>query len=149
MRTDPDHWDHMGSCWEVSDRGFPPQFIRGGHVLPLGTTICVKGGCPEMQVAFLQLALLLRAAVPHPFQHHGPISWKTIFPWVGVGEWFQNDSSSLPLCALCCCCCQVASVTSDSVQPHRQQPTRLPSPWDSPEHWSGLPFPSPMHESEK
>ena len=55
---------------------------------------------------------------------------------------------------------------SDSVQPHRWQPTRLPPPWDSPvfwsvqcpldspvfsrqEHWSGLPFPSPMHESEK
>ena len=41
---------------------------------------------------------------------------------------------------------------SDSVRPHRWQPARLPRPWDSPgknEHWSGLPFPSPMHESEK
>ena len=39
---------------------------------------------------------------------------------------------------------------SDSAQPHRQQPTRFPSPWFSrQEHWSGLPFPSPMHESEK
>ena len=40
---------------------------------------------------------------------------------------------------------------SDSVRPHRRQPTRLPHPWDSPrqEHWSGLSFPSPMHESEK
>ena len=83
---------------------------------------------------------------------------------------------------------------SDSVRPHRRQPTRLPCPWDSPgkntgmgchcllhcvkvkslcrvrlvvtpwtaayqalpslgfsrqEHWSGLPVPSPMHESEK
>ena len=39
---------------------------------------------------------------------------------------------------------------SDSVRPHRWQPTRLPHPWDSPgqEHWSGLPFPSPMCESE-
>ena len=84
---------------------------------------------------------------------------------------------------------------SDSVRPHRQQPTRLPHPWDSPgtntgvgchfllqcmkvkvkslsrvrllatpwtaahqaplslgfsmqEYWSGLPFPSPVHESE-
>ena len=82
---------------------------------------------------------------------------------------------------------------SDSVRPHRRQPTRLPRPWDSPgkntgvgchfllpcmkvkslsrarllatpwtaahqappslgfsrrEHWSELPFPSPMHESE-
>ena len=34
---------------------------------------------------------------------------------------------------------------SDSVQPHRWQTTRLPRPWDS----GGLPFPSPMHESEK
>ena len=31
----------------------------------------------------------------------------------------------------CCCCCYVASVVSDSVQPHRRQPTRLPHPWDS------------------
>ena len=32
----------------------------------------------------------------------------------------------------CCCCCWVASVVSDSVRPHRWQPTRLPCPWDSP-----------------
>ena len=30
---------------------------------------------------------------------------------------------------LCCCC--VASVMSDSVRPHRRQPTRLLGPWDS------------------
>ena len=30
------------------------------------------------------------------------------------------------------CCCQVTSVVSDSVWPHRRQPTRLPRPWDSP-----------------
>ena len=32
----------------------------------------------------------------------------------------------------CCCCCSVASVVSDSVRPHRRQPTRVPHPWDSP-----------------
>ena len=32
----------------------------------------------------------------------------------------------------CCCCCLVTSVVSDSVQPHRRQPARLPGPWDSP-----------------
>ena len=38
---------------------------------------------------------------------------------------------------------------SDSVRSHRRQPSRLPRPWDSPgKNWSGLPFPSPMHESE-
>ena len=37
---------------------------------------------------------------------------------------------------------------SDSVRPHRPQPTRLPSSlgFSRQEHWSGLPFPSPMHE---
>ena len=32
----------------------------------------------------------------------------------------------------CCCCCCFASVVTDSVRPHRWQPTRLPHPWDSP-----------------
>ena len=36
------------------------------------------------------------------------------------------------------------------MRPHRQQPIRLPVPGIlQKEHWSGLPFPSPMHESEK
>uniref|UniRef100_A0A8C0AC82 RNA-directed DNA polymerase n=1 Tax=Bos mutus grunniens TaxID=30521 RepID=A0A8C0AC82_BOSMU len=39
---------------------------------------------------------------------------------------------------ICCCCCCVASVVSDSVRPHRQQPTRLPHPWDSPGKNTGV-----------
>ena len=35
-------------------------------------------------------------------------------------------------------CCCVASVVSDSVQPHRQQPTRLRHPWDSPGKNTGV-----------
>ena len=31
-----------------------------------------------------------------------------------------------------------ASVVSDSVQPHRRQPTRLPRPWDYPGKNSGV-----------
>ena len=38
----------------------------------------------------------------------------------------------------CCCCCQVASVMSHSVRPHRQQPNRLPRPWDSPGNNPGV-----------
>ena len=46
------------------------------------------------------------------------------------------------------CCCQVASVVSDSVWPQRRQaPPSLG--FCRQEHWSGLPFPSPMRESEK
>ena len=37
-----------------------------------------------------------------------------------------------------CCCCWVASVGSDSVQPHRRQPTRLPCPWDPPGKNTGV-----------
>ena len=36
------------------------------------------------------------------------------------------------------CCCQVASVMSDFVRPHRQQPTRLPGPWDFPGKNTGV-----------
>ena len=32
----------------------------------------------------------------------------------------------------------VASVVSDSVRPHRRQPTRLPHPWDSPGKNTGV-----------
>ena len=33
---------------------------------------------------------------------------------------------------MCCCCCYITSGVSNSVWPHRWQPTRLPRPWDSP-----------------
>ena len=39
---------------------------------------------------------------------------------------------------ICLCCCQVASVVSDSVRPHGQQPTRLLRPWDSPGKNTGV-----------
>jgi len=45
---------------------------------------------------------------------------------------------SLSLSTSCCCCRQVASVMSDSVRPHRRQPTRLPRPWDSPGKNTGV-----------
>ena len=37
-----------------------------------------------------------------------------------------------------CCCCQVSSVMSNSVRPHRRQPTRLPHAWDSPGKNTGV-----------
>ena len=50
-----------------------------------------------------------------------------------------------PLCLKCGmllllsrCCCQVASVVSDSVQPHGLQPTRRLRPWDSPGKNTGV-----------
>ena len=37
-----------------------------------------------------------------------------------------------------CCCRHVTPVVSDSMQPHRLQPTRLPRPWDSPGKNTGV-----------
>ena len=37
-----------------------------------------------------------------------------------------------------CCCCWVTSVVSDSVRPHRRQPTRLHRPGDSPGKNTGV-----------
>ena len=41
-------------------------------------------------------------------------------------------------CCCCCCCCWVTSVVSNSVRPHRRQPTGLPHPWDSPGKNTGV-----------
>ena len=41
-------------------------------------------------------------------------------------------------CPCCCCYCWVATVVSNSVRPHRRQPTRLPRPWDSPGKNTGV-----------
>ena len=37
-----------------------------------------------------------------------------------------------------CCCCKVTSVVSNSVRPHRWQPTRLLCPWYSPGKNTGV-----------
>ena len=47
-------------------------------------------------------------------------------------ELFKSVSYSPMLCY------EVTSVVSDSVRPHRWQPTRLPHPWDSPGKNTGL-----------
>ena len=46
--------------------------------------------------------------------------------------------NSIYMCCCCFCCCWVTSVMSDSAWPHRQQPTRLPRPWDSPGKNTGV-----------
>ena len=47
-----------------------------------------------------------------------------------------TGAQGIPWC--CCCCCQVSSVVSDSVRPHRRQPTRLLCPWESPGKNTGV-----------
>ena len=68
-----------------------------------------------------------RACAP---KQEKPRQWEACIPQL---------ESSLCCCWCCwCCCCCVASVLSDSVRPHRRQPTRLPRPWDSPGKNTGV-----------
>ena len=66
---------------------------------------------------------------------HHPIS-------LGLDFLFLKWASALyDLCIAtkgCCWCCWVTSVVSDSVRPHRRQPTRLPRPWGSPGKNTGV-----------
>ena len=56
-------------------------------------------------------------------------------PWA---SYLNTLPFSFCICCCCCCCCSVASVMSDSVQPHRRQLTRLPRPWDCPGKNTGV-----------
>ena len=71
-----------------------------------------------------------------PLHHLGSLSiWVTI----GTQILFHSVLAGEGLIFhLPCCCCSVASVVSDSVRPHRRQPTRLPHPWDSPGKNTGV-----------
>ena len=58
------------------------------------------------------------------------MTWNHLLVWVGLG-WRNHPLAAAPAAA-------VASLVSDSVQPHRRQPTRLPLPWDSPGKNTGV-----------
>ena len=66
--------------------------------------------------------------------------WKSRFFLFFKWRWGKGEITGCFSQRDCCCCCYcwVASVVSDSVRPHRQQPTRLPRPWDSPGKKTGV-----------
>ena len=62
-----------------------------------------------------------------------------VFPSLSEFSTVYCDPHSQRLChKVSCCCCKVMSVVSNSVWPHRWQPTRLPRPWDSPGKNTGV-----------
>ena len=85
-----------------------------------------------------------------PGESHRPRSLAGYSPWglkeSDTTEWL-NDNKQLSKQYSCRnvghlekqgCCCQATSVLSNSVQPRRRQPTRLPRPWDSPGKNTGV-----------
>jgi len=51
-------------------------------------------------------------------------------------QFYVSKRNKNSISDICCCC--VTSVVSDSVRPHKRQPTRLPRPWDSPGKNTGV-----------
>ena len=83
---------------------------------------------------------LLSSCLYRPFLHS---DLSEVFKWKSVSDSFLLQIVHwLPISSLtkfhCCCCSYVASVVSDSVQPHRRQPTRLLCPQDSPGKNAGV-----------
>ena len=84
------------------------------------------------------------------------LNWNIVYLWYCVSfrytaKWFsclfqvcfhyrllQDIKYSSQYCCCCCCCCCITSVVSDSVRPHRRQPTRLLCPWDIPGKNTGM-----------
>ena len=120
--------------------------------------------CATPEMAAYQALLSLgfsrqehQSGLPFPSPMHESEKWKWscsvvsdfVIPWTAahqappsMGFSKQEYWSGVPLPSpdlrACCCYCCVASVLSDSVQPHRRQPTRLPRPWNSPGKSTGV-----------
>ena len=97
-------------------------------------------GTTSIKATLLQFHVnLIASQRPHP---QVPSYWESELQHINFGIEHTQPITSL----LCwssyslsgCCCCSVASVVSDSVWPHRQQPTRLPCPRDSPGKNTGV-----------
>ena len=131
--------------------------------LSRGPTILGYSICFLFISVFLSL-LLKCVSVSWMYLSSKILSWGGLVyhkPWEVTLHFYYSTSFSTFLMFLSltlhlflhtvCCCCQITSVVSDSVRPQRRQPTRSPQSlgFSRQEHWSGLPFPSPMHESEK
>ena len=62
-----------------------------------------------------------------------------VLPWLWcLDPWAFTNTLNKVKKNCCCCCCKVTSVVSNSVRPHRQQPTRLRCPGDSPGKNTGV-----------
>ena len=93
-------------------------------------------------MAFFFSKKIILYNVPFHSSIYLPVSLFCILSFSSLYILYQNFIKSSYKLSLfhhcCCCCCQVASVVSDSVRLHRQQPTRLTCPWDSPGNNTGV-----------
>ena len=86
----------------------------------------------------------------HKIEYYSALKKNEILPFVTMWMGLEGIMLSEIDRERCCCCCLVASVVSDSVQTPQTAAHQAPPSlgFSRQEHWSGLPLPSPMHESE-
>ena len=87
-----------------------------------------------MAISFPILGKLLTIIFSNIFSYLFILSSSSGTPMIQMLGHLMFSQRSLKLS---CCCCVTLAV-SDSVQPHRRQPTRLPCPWDSPGKNTGV-----------
>ena len=85
------------------------------HYVIKGILIIQLLGCSRFNVSESIILLITDFKQPHNKKHVN-----------SLGLTLQKIQNQI------CCCCLVASVVSNFVRPHRQQPTTLRRPWDSP-----------------
>ena len=130
-------WVYMYMCIFHYFNYYLPNFVTA---ICLGFIFCFS--------FWIFVLISLKATTNHLWNLH---SWPEIKPWAFVvGALTPRPLTTRELTLLLLLllsrfsCVQLCAT-------HRWQPTRLPPSlgFSRQEHWSGLPFPSPMHESEK
>ena len=61
--------------------------------------------------------------------------WEGCWHWLTLmffPKYYRMSCDIIIRSMSCCCCCYITLVVSNSVRPHRRQPTRIPRPWDCP-----------------
>ena len=61
--------------------------------------------------------------------------WEGCWHWLTLmffPKYYRMSCDIIIRSMSCCCCCYITLVMSNSVRPHRRQPTRIPRPWDCP-----------------
>ena len=94
-----------GPSWprQTDSRDSNRPSLAGLHLEGCRDRRCsVPAGQLLITTVFLITKTSHRAVVPNLCWHQGPVSWKTVFPWVmgwqeGRGGWFPDDASTLYL----------------------------------------------------
>ena len=110
----------QGECFQRGAKEVGRAIVNKESTAFIGCILTRKGLSLIGLCRVWELPLLASSVQFRSFQSLSPVGLLGT-PWTAARQ------ASLSITNSCCCCC-VALVVSDSVQPHRRQPTRLPVP---------------------